>query len=367
MSDNKKYQGNKVDRGVTSSNEDKREATSRKGRTADHSPKESRRITSSKYDKSAASSRRFRGDEQGAKEGRQFSSNKEEKNRVSTRKAKQNEENVAEDRKFTRERVDIDSRNSNANKEVETKVIREDLIEGRNAVIEVLKSDRTVEYILIAKGDMVGSISVVLALAKEKGIVTKEVDRRKLDQMSQTSSHQGVIAIVSPYKYFGISDIFKYAQERGEKPFIIILDEIEDPHNFGSIIRTAEVCGAHGIIIPKRKNVGATPTVYKTSAGAIEHMRIAKVTNINTAIEELKERGVWVYGSDMDAQNYIFDTDLTGAVALVIGSEGRGISKLTKEKCDVLVKIPMVGKITSLNASVAGGIIMYEIMKQKIR
>ncbi|WP_435791333.1 23S rRNA (guanosine(2251)-2'-O)-methyltransferase RlmB [Clostridium sp.] len=240
-------------------------------------------------------------------------------------------------------------------------------MEGRNAVIEALKSDRTIEHILIAKGDMVGSISVVLALAKEKGIVTKEVDRRKLDEMSQTASHQGVIAIVTPYKYFELNDIFKEAEEKGEKPFIIILDEIQDPHNFGSIIRTAEVCGAHGIIIPKRKNVGATPTVYKTSAGAIEHMKIVKVTNINTTIEEIKERGLWVYGADMDGENYIFDTDLTGSVAVVIGSEGRGISKLTKEKCDVLVKIPMVGKITSLNASVASGIIMYEIMKQKIR
>ncbi|WAG57943.1 23S rRNA (guanosine(2251)-2'-O)-methyltransferase RlmB [Clostridium estertheticum] len=261
----------------------------------------------------------------------------------------------------------MSSKNGNTGGEIELKIIREDLIEGRNAVIEALKSDRTVEYILIAKGDMVGSISVVLALAKEKGIVTKEVDRRKLDEMSQTSSHQGVIAVVTPYKYFEINDIFKYAEEKGEKPFIIILDEIEDPHNFGSIIRTAEVCGAHGIIIPKRKNVGATPTVYKTSAGAIEHVKIAKVTNINVAIEEIKKRGVWVYGADMDGEDYIFNTDLTGSVALVIGSEGRGIAKLTKEKCDVLVKIPMVGKITSLNASVAAGIVMYEIMKQKIR
>ena len=268
------------------------------------------------------------------------------------------------DQKTKRERTEINSKN---NEDVGNQIIREDLIEGRNAVIEALKSDRTIEYILIAKGDLVGSISVVLALAKEKGIVTKEVDRRKLDEMSQTSSHQGVMAVVTPYKYFGLNDIFKYAEERGEKPFIIILDEIEDPHNFGSIIRTAEVCGAHGIIIPKRRNVGATPTVYKTSAGAIEHVKIAKVTNINATIEEIKERGVWVYGADMEAENYIFDTDFTGAVALVIGSEGKGISKLTKEKCDVLVKIPMVGKITSLNASVAGGIIMYEIMKQKIR
>ena len=367
MSDNKKYQGNKADRGFTSSREDKSGTTSRKGRTGDHAAKESRGSSSSKYDKSGKPSRRFRGDEQGAKEGREFASNKEDKSRVSTRKTRQSEENTPENRKFTRERAVAIPRNSGGNEEVEAKIMREDLIEGRNAVIEALKSDRTVEYILIAKGDMVGSISVVLALAKEKGIVTKEVDRRKLDQMAQTSAHQGVIAVVTPYKYFEINDIFKCAEERGEKPFIIILDEIEDPHNFGSIIRTAEVCGAHGIIIPKRKNVGATPTVYKTSAGAIEHMKIAKVTNINAAIEEMKKRGVWVYGADMDAEDYIFNTDLTGSVALVIGSEGRGISKLTKEKCDVLVKIPMVGNITSLNASVAGGIIMYEIMKQKIK
>ncbi len=339
MSDNKKYQGSK----------------------------DNRRFSSSKEDKSGMDSRRGRTNEQGGKASREFSSSREDKNRVSPKKTREGQENVLENKKFTRERAEAAPRNNNVNDEAEIKIVREDLIEGRNAVIEALKSDRTIEYILIAKGDMVGSISVVLGLAKEKGIVTKEVDRRKLDQMSQTSSHQGVIAVVTPYKYFDLNDIFKYAEEKGEKPFIIILDEIEDPHNFGSIIRTAEVCGAHGIIIPKRKNVGATPIVYKTSAGAIEHVKIAKVTNINVAIEEMKERGVWVYGADMDGENYIFDTDLTGAVALVIGSEGRGISKLTKEKCDVLVKIPMVGKITSLNASVAGGIMMYEIMKQKIR
>ena len=359
MSDNKKYQENKGSRGFSSSREDKSGAASKRVRTSEKGSKESRGFSSSKYDKSGTPSRRFRGDEQSAKE----SSN----SRVGNKRNRQGEENVVENKKNNRERAEINPRSNNASEVAETKIMREDLIEGRNAVIEALKSDRTVEYILLAKGDMVGSISVVLALAKEKGIVTKEVDRRKLDEMSQTSSHQGVIAVVTPYKYFQLDDIFKYAEEKGEKPFIIILDEIEDPHNFGSIIRTAEVCGAHGIIIPKRKNVGATPVVYKTSAGAIEHVKIAKVTNINTAIEEIKERGVWVYGADMAAENYIFNTDLTGAVALVIGNEGKGISKLTKEKCDVLVKIPMVGKITSLNASVAGGIIMYEIMKQKIR
>jgi len=245
--------------------------------------------------------------------------------------------------------------------------VREDIIEGRNAVIEALKSDRTIEQILVAQGDTQGSINVILGIAKDNGIVVKEVDRRKLDQMTETGAHQGVIAIVTPYKYFAVEDILKEAEVRGEKPFIVILDEIEDPHNLGSIIRTAEVCGVHGIIIPKRRNVGVTPTVYKSSAGAIEHMKLAKVTNINAAIDSLKEKGIWVYGADMDGENYCFDTDFTGGCALVVGSEGRGISKLTKEKCDVLVKIPMMGKITSLNASVAGGIMMYEVLKQKIK
>ena len=252
-------------------------------------------------------------------------------------------------------------------KEIRKKDIeaREDLIEGRNAVIEALKGDRTIENILVAKGDMTGSISKIMAIAREKNIVIKEVDRKKLDSMSATGVHQGVMAIVTPYKYYSIDDILDYADKKGEKPFIVILDEIEDPHNLGSIIRTAETCGVHGIIIPKRRNVGITPTVYKTSAGAIEYMRVAKVGNVNKAIDMIKERGVWVYGADMDGEGYCYQTDFSGAVALVIGSEGRGISKLTKEKCDGLVKIPMVGNITSLNASVAAGIMMYEVLKQK--
>lgn len=245
--------------------------------------------------------------------------------------------------------------------------VREDLIEGRNAVIEALKSDRTIEQILVAKGDTEGSINVIIALAKDKRVVVKEVDRKKLDQMSVSKAHQGVIAIVTPYKYFQVDDILNLAEEKGQKPFIIILDEIEDPHNFGAIIRSAEVCGAHGIIIPKRRNVGVTPIVYKSSAGAVEHMRIAKVTNINTVIDELKEKGIWVYGADMDGESYCFEVDFTGAIALVIGSEGKGISKLTKNKCDVLTKIPMVGRINSLNASVAGGIMMYEALKQRLK
>lgn len=243
---------------------------------------------------------------------------------------------------------------------------REDLIEGRNAVIEALKSDRTIEQVLIANGEKEGTIHVIQKLAKERGVVIKEVNRKKLDSLSQTGSHQGVIAFVTPYKYYSIEEILKAAEKKQEKPFIIILDEIEDPHNFGSIIRTAEVCGAHGIIIPKRRNVGVTQVVSKTSAGAIEHVRIAKVTNINTTIEELKSKGFWIYGADMAGEAYCYNTDFTGAVGLVIGSEGRGISKLTKDKCDVLVKIPMSGCINSLNASVAAGILMYEILKQRI-
>lgn len=272
-----------------------------------------------------------------------------------------------------RDRGTIEKNNKNVKKKMnrDVKVVkdsgREDLIEGRNAVIEALKSDRTVEQILVAKGDSEGSINVIYALAKEKHIVIKEVDRKKLDQMSDTGVHQGVMAIVTPYKYFEVEDILNYAESKGEKPFIIILDEIEDPHNLGSIIRTAEICGVHGIIIPKRRNVGITPIVYKSSAGAVEYMKIAKVTNINSTIDMLKKKDIWIYGADMDGENYCFENDFLGAVALVIGSEGRGISKLTKEKCDVLIKIPMAGRITSLNASVAAGIIMYEVLKQKLQ
>ncbi len=267
------------------------------------------------------------------------------------------------------ERMDYRQRRvSQENRTVEesNQAVREDLIEGRNAVIEALKSDRTIEQILLAKGDLEGAVNVIQALAKEKGIVIKEVDRRKLDGMSTTGSHQGVIAITTPFNYCELEDILAAAKEKGEEPFIIILDEIEDPHNLGSIIRTAEVCGAHGIIIPKRRNVGVTASVYKSSAGAVEYVKIAKVTNINGAIETLKKRGIWIYGADMEAREYSYQANLKGAVALVIGSEGRGISRLTKEKCDNLVKIPMKGNVNSLNASVAAGILMYEVMKNRL-
>ncbi|MFL0196192.1 23S rRNA (guanosine(2251)-2'-O)-methyltransferase RlmB [Clostridium sp. WILCCON 0269] len=246
--------------------------------------------------------------------------------------------------------------------------VREDLIEGRNAVIEALKSNNvTIEQIFITDGNISGSINKILAIAKEKGVVIKKIDKRKLDKISETGAHQGVIAQVTPYRYCQVEDILDYALKRGENPFIIILDEIEDPHNFGAIIRTAEVCGAHGIIIPKRRNVGITPSVYKSSAGAVEYIRICKVTNLNTVIEKLKKENIWVYGADVSGESYCFDVDFNSSIALIIGSEGRGISKLTREKCDGLVKIPMIGNISSLNASVAAGILMYEILKQKMK
>jgi 23S rRNA (guanosine2251-2'-O)-methyltransferase len=179
--------------------------------------------------------------------------------------------------------------------------------------------------------------------------------------------HQGVIAKVTPYKYSEISDILDLAEERGEPPFIVILDEVEDPHNLGSIVRTAELFGVHGIIIPKRRSASVSATVYKSSAGAIEHVKIAKVTNLNSTIEDLKQKGVWIYGADIRAEEYSSQVDFSGPCAIIIGNEGRGISKLTVQKCDKLIKIPMVGKINSLNASVAGGIIMYEVLKGRLK
>lgn len=244
---------------------------------------------------------------------------------------------------------------------------REDIVFGRNAVRELIKSDRTIEALYISKGKMEGSINEIIKLAKNKGVVIKEVDKKKLDLLSSNNVHQGVVALITPYKYAEVDDILEYAKEKGENPFIIILDELEDPYNLGSIIRTAELCGAHGIIIPKRRNVGVTSTVYKSSVGAIEHVKVAKVTNINSVIDSLKEKGVWIYGADIAGDEYSYNTDFSGSVALVIGSEGKGISKLTLKKCDKLVKIPMVGKINSLNASVAAGILMYEVLKSRIK
>lgn len=263
--------------------------------------------------------------------------------------------------KFQDRRDDRKEKNNTSNESM-----REDLIIGRNAVIEALKSDRTIECVYVSKGDLEGSIKVALGLAKDRGVVIKEADRRKLDTMCDRLNHQGIVARVTPFKYCEVNDILEDAKRKEQQPFIVILDEIEDPHNLGSIIRTAELCGVHGIIIPKRRNVGVTSTVYKCSAGAIEHMKIAKVTNINATIDMLKEQGIWIYGADIDGKDYSYNTDFSGPCALIIGSEGKGISNLTLKKCDLLVKIPMIGKINSLNASVSGGIMMYEVLKGRL-
>ncbi|NRT74699.1 23S rRNA (guanosine(2251)-2'-O)-methyltransferase RlmB [Clostridium beijerinckii] len=244
---------------------------------------------------------------------------------------------------------------------------REDIVIGRNAVIEALRGERTIETLYISNSKLEGSIKTIVGLAKENRILIKEVDKRKLDSMCDGEVHQGVIAKVTPYKYSEVSDILDLAEKRGEAPFIVILDEIEDPHNLGSIVRTAELFGVHGIILPKRRSASVSTTVYKSSVGAIEHVKIAKVTNLNSTIEELKEKGIWIYGADIRAEEYSYQVDFGGPCAVIIGNEGRGISKLTVEKCDKLIKIPMVGKINSLNASVAGGIIMYEVLKGRLK
>ena len=239
-------------------------------------------------------------------------------------------------------------------------------VEGRNAVIELLKSDRTVNKIMVARGDRQGSINEILKLAKQNRIIVTEVDRNKLDTLSETKHHQGVIAFVAPIEYKDVDDILNVAKERGEEPFILIADEIEDPHNLGALIRSAEVAGCHGVIIPKRRAVAVTEVVSKVSVGATEYMPIARVNNINDTIRELKDKGVWVVGTDGSADTIYYKQDLTGPIAIVVGSEGRGMNKLSMKNCDFLVKIPMMGKITSLNASVSGGIVLFEALKQRL-
>lgn len=241
----------------------------------------------------------------------------------------------------------------------------EDQVEGRNSVLELLESGKDINKIFISRGDKQGSINKIIGKAKAKGIVLVEVDKSKLDELSQNKNHQGVIAMVPPFKYCDIDEILADAKEKNEDPFIIILDGIEDPHNLGAIIRTAETAGVNGIVIPKRRAASVNSTVNKVSAGAVEHMKIARVNNINETIRYLKDNGVWIIGTDGNAKNYYYEQDLTGAVAIVIGSEGNGMSRLVSDNCDLLIKIPMKGKITSLNASVSAGIVIYETVKQK--
>ena len=239
-----------------------------------------------------------------------------------------------------------------------------DVIFGRNSVAEAIKSGRPLDSVMVARGDRSGSIPKIVADAKKAGIVIKEVDPKKLDFVCGHNNHQGIAAFGAVKEYSTIEDIFATAEERNEAPFIIICDEIEDPHNLGAIIRTAEAAGAHGVIIPKRRSASLSFTVAKTSAGAVEFMHVARVTNIPQTIDELKKRGVWVYCADMDGEPF-YKSNLKGAIALVIGSEGNGVGRLVKEKCDVTLSMPMKGKINSLNASVAAGILMYEVSRQR--
>lgn len=239
------------------------------------------------------------------------------------------------------------------------------LIEGRNSVLEALKSGREIDKLFVQKGVGEGSIRQIVAIAREKKILIKEVDKAKLDSLSTTRNHQGVIASAALYKYYEVDDILGAAAAKGEDPFIIILDEITDNNNLGSVLRSADAAGVHGIIIPKRRAVSLTPAVAKISSGAVEYVPVAKVTNLNQTMEYLKKKGLWIVGAEMGGETY-YSKDMTGPVALVIGSEGEGLGRLIKENCDYLVSIPMKGRISSLNAAVSAAIIMFEIQKQRI-
>lgn len=237
-------------------------------------------------------------------------------------------------------------------------------IEGRNAVLEALKAEMTIDKLYIAD-DLKDKLRDITSLAKNQGVVISAVDRRKLDALSTTKSHQGVILSLSNVDYISIDDILNTAEKKGEKPFIIVCDGITDPHNLGAIIRSAESAGAHGIIIPKRRAVGVNAVVAKSSAGALAHIGICKVTNISQAITELKEKGVWIFGAEAFGETSLYDADFCGATALVIGSEGEGISKNVLKTCDFTVNIPMKGKVNSLNASVACAVLIYEVLRKR--
>lgn len=240
------------------------------------------------------------------------------------------------------------------------------LIEGRNAVLEAFRAGRTVDKLYIQDGLRDGTISTILRDAKKRDVILNFVSREKLDQMSRDKKHQGVMAITAAFAYSTVEDILAKAEEKGEPPFLFLLDEIEDPHNLGAIIRTANLCGAHGVIIPKRRAAGLTATAVKASAGAIHYTPVAKVTNIAKTIADLKEKGMWFACADMDGE-LMYRTNLTGPIGLVIGNEGSGVSRLVKESCDYVVSIPMKGDIDSLNASVAAGVLAYEVVRQRMQ
>ena len=243
---------------------------------------------------------------------------------------------------------------------------REDLLEGRNAVAEALRAGRTVDKLLIAKGDTDQALARLAAKARKAGAAVVECDRRKLDALSQTGAHQGVIAYLAAAPYAQVADILALARERGEAPLVVVCDELSDPHNLGAVIRTAECAGAHGVIIPKRRSAGLTATVAKASAGAVSVLPVARVTNIPAVLEELKREGLWVYGAAGEAAGTLYETDFKGPTAIVIGSEGDGLGRLVREKCDGLVSIPLRGQISSLNASAAAAVLLYEVLRQRL-
>jgi 23S rRNA (guanosine2251-2'-O)-methyltransferase len=247
---------------------------------------------------------------------------------------------------------------------VEAESVSDSVVAGRNAVKELLAGEKDIEKIYVQSGEREGSINLLVGIALERKIPLIEVDKFKLDKMCGGARHQGIIAIASEQNYSTVEEILEYAEELSEPPFIVMLDGVEDPHNLGAIIRSAECMGAHGIIIPKRRAVGLTPTVAKSSAGAISHMRVAKVTNLSSTIDELKEKGLWFYAADMGG-NAAYATDMKGAVCVVLGSEGDGISRLVKEKCDFTVSIPLYGKVNSMNVSCAAAVILAEVARQR--
>ena len=251
-------------------------------------------------------------------------------------------------------------------REENTEELSEGVLEGRNAVTEALRSGRTIDKVFVAAGDTDRGLARLAAEAKAAGAVVNTVDRRKLDQMSVTHAHQGIIAMTAAHEYATIDDMLALARERGETPLIVICDELTDPHNLGAILRTAECAGAHGVVIPKRRSVGLTAVVAKASAGAVEYMKVAKVSNVVAAIRELKEKGVWVYGTAADGEAAMYEADLKGPAAIVIGNEGQGMSRLVGENCDQKVRIPMKGRISSLNASNAASILLYEAVRQRL-
>lgn len=242
---------------------------------------------------------------------------------------------------------------------------RDDIIEGRNAVIEALRAGRPIDKVYIQKGETDKTLGHIASTARDAGCVVVDADKRKLDFMSRTHAHQGVIALAAVREYCDIPDILAIAAERGEPPFVIVCDEISDPHNLGAIIRTAEAAGAHGIVIPKRRSAGVTAIVEKTSAGAVEHLAVARVANLTSALKELKDAGLWIYGTAAEGSSDLWHTDLKGPLCIVIGSEGDGMSRLVTETCDFLVSIPMKGKVSSLNASAAAAVLIYEALRQR--